>query len=350
MKGLHVMTTRFGWHGRLAVALGLTASLAVAAPALAAPTVRLSGGTTTLKLDGKTVKALKKAGITVSASKPGKLAGGSLSFPISGGSIDPATAKGTLDHKGGLTLKMGKTKVALSALTLNSAKGTLSAKAGKKTVAFASVKGGKVTRDGFNTSASGFKVSVSKAGASTLNKAFGVKTFKSGAALGTAAIAPTTKEIALERGTTSLVFSPQVAGALRQAGAAIAPVAPATADAATGALLFPVTGGTLDQQTLFGTITHGGGLGIGTLALSDLSVTISATPTLAVNLGTIADLDISALTKNVDPATRTIKLGNVGIKVNQIAATTLDSTFFGGRGVLAAGTQIATASLEATAR
>jgi hypothetical protein len=344
------MTTRFGWHGRLAVALGLTASLAVAAPAVAATTVRVSGGTTTLKLDGKTVKSLKKAGITISASKPAKLKSNSLSLPVSGGSIDPATAKGTLSHKGGLTVKAGKKKVALSAVTLNSSKGTFTAKVGKKSVSFASVKGGKVTRDGFGTTADGYKVAISKAGASALNKALGGKAFKSGAKLGTANVAPVSSEIALERGATTLTFAPQVAGALAQARASIAPAAPATADPATGAISFPITGGTLDAKTLFGTITHSGGLSIGSFTLTDLTIAVSATPTLSTNLGTIADLDISGLRQNVDPATRTITLEGVGVKLNSLAATTLDAAFFGSRGVLTAGTTIAGASLQATAR
>ena len=33
--------------------------------------------------------------------------------PITGGSIDPATAAGTIDHRGGLRLKAGKVKVKL---------------------------------------------------------------------------------------------------------------------------------------------------------------------------------------------------------------------------------------------
>ena len=343
------MTTRFGWHGRLAVALGLTASLAVAAPAIAAPTVRVSGGTTTLKLDGKTVKSLKKAGISVRAAKPAKLKRGAVAFPIGGGSIDPATAKGKLALKGGLTLKMGKQKVALSKLSFDARKG-FAAKAGKKTVTFAAVKGGKVTRSGFATSAAGYKVTFSKAGAAALNKALGTRAFKRGAKLGVAATAPKSNEIALARGTTTLTFAPQIAGALAQAGASISPIAPATADAATGALSFPVTSGTLDAQTLAGSIKHAGGLNLGSFALTDLTVVLSASPTLSTNLGTIADLDISGLTKEVDPEARTISRGNVGIRANALAATTIDAAFFGGRGVLQAGTTLATGSLEATAR
>lgn len=343
------MTTRFGWHGRLGVALGLTASLAVAAPAVAATTVKLSGGTTTLRLDAKTTKSLKKAGITVSAAAPGKLKSGALTFPVSAGSIDPATAKGTIDHKGGLTLKMGKKKLALTALTLNSSKGTLSGKAGKKTVSFASVKGGKVARDGFNTSASGFKVSVSKAGAAAINKALGVRTFKAGTALGTAALAPKTDELAIERGTTTLTFTPELAGALQQLRVTIGAGAPATVDA-NGAVVFPITDGTLNQSTLFGTVNHAGSLSLGGNDLSNPSITISATPSLSISSVKVGPLDISTLVPRIDPATRTINLSGVGVTIDDQAAGLLNALLRLPQPFLRGGMRIASGTLEATAR
>ena len=342
------MTTRFGWHGRLAVALGLTASLAVAAPAVAATTVRVSGGTTTLKLDGKTVKALRRAGITVTYKKPAKAKGGVASFPVSGGTIDPATAKGTLTHKGGLTLKAGKKKVALSALTLDTTKGTLSAKAGKSTVAFASVKGGKVTRDGFATEVSGLKVAISKKGASALNKALGGRAIKSGTKLGTAGSKPTSNEIALERGTTNVVLVPQVAGALGQLRASITATAPATFDAATGTLSYPITGGTLDTRTFFGSIEHGGAVTIQGVPLATPTITISATPSLTISGIPAATLTITSMPE-VDPATRGISVRGVGVVLTDTAAGLLDAQL-GGRGLLRGGMTIATADLTGTAR
>jgi len=342
------MTTRFGWHGRLAVALGLTASLAVAAPAVAATTVRVSGGTTTLKLDGKTVRALKRAGITVSYNKPAKVKGGVVSFPVSGGTIDPATAKGTLTHKGGLTIKAGKKKAALKSITLNSAKGQFTAKVGKSTVAFANVKGGKVTRDGFATEVAGYNVTISKKGAAALNKALGVRSVKSGTKLGTAGSEPVTREIALERGTTSIVLVPQVAGALGQLRAPIAATAPATFDAATGTLTYPISGGTLNAENFFGTIEHGGSVSIANVPLANPTITISATPKLTISGIDAATLTIGEL-PSVDPATRSITVRNVSVVLTEAAAGLLDAQL-GGRGLLRGGMTIAVGSLSATGR
>lgn len=342
------MTTRFGWHGRLAVALGLTASLVVAAPAAAETTVRVSGGTTTLKLDGKTVKKLKRAGINVKVGKPAKSKGGTVSFPVSGGSIDPANAKGELKHKGGLTFQAGKKKVSLKAITLNSAKGRFTAKVGKSTVAFANVKGGKVTRDGFATEVAGYKVTISKKGAAALNKALGVRAAKAGTKLGTAGSEPVTREIALESGTTNIVLVPQVAGALAQLRAPIAATAPATFDAATGTLSYPISGGVLNAENFFGTIEHSGSVSIANVPLANPTITISATPKLTISGIDAATLTIGEL-PSVDPATRSIAVRNVAVVLTDAAAGLLDAQL-GGRGLLRGGMTIAVGSLTATGR
>ncbi|MDO8211959.1 hypothetical protein [Conexibacter sp. CPCC 206217] len=343
------MRSRYGWHGRLAVATAALATFAVAVPANAATTsVRLSGGSTTLRLDGKTARALTSAGITVKPSKPGKNRGGALVLPVSGGSIDPANAKGTIDHKGGITLSMGRTKVALTAFTLNTGKKTVSAKAGRSTLAVGSLSGGKVTRDGFATKVAGLKLKLGKQAAGVLNRAFGVRVFKSGLALGTAASAPVSRDVAIDRGTTTLQINAQTAGALRQFGATLAPIAPATADAATGQLFFPITGGTVNPTAFSGSITHSGGLNIGPLPLSDLVVNLGATPTLTTNLGAVADLDLSRITTSVDPRTRAINVGGAGVRINATAAGALNAAFR--TTAFQAGQEIATASLAAIAR
>lgn len=339
------MRSRYGWHGRLAVATAVAATFVVAAPANAADTVELDGGTTSLKLDGKTARALRSAGITVAPSKPAKTSGGAISFPVSGGDIDPANAKGTIEHKGGLTLKMGRTKVALTSLTLNTGKKTVTAKSGKRTITVGTLAGGKVSRDGFATSVAGVKVKLGRAAAGTLNRAFGGRVFKAGLALGTAALKPTTDEIAFDRGTTTLTFNAQTAGGLRQLGVNVAPVAPATANA-TGGLVFPVTGGVVDTSNLSGRITHSGGLTLGTLALSDPVITLGSSVTLGVNLGTIADIALSGAPA-IDPATRTVRVAGA-VRLNEFAATALNQLF--GRPIFAPGAEIATASLDAVAR
>ena len=90
----------------LALASAGLVALALAGPAEAAQ-VKLAGGSTTLKLDAGTAKALGSLGVAVSPLRPAKARGGGIAFPITGGRIDPATAAGTIRHSGGLLLRAG---------------------------------------------------------------------------------------------------------------------------------------------------------------------------------------------------------------------------------------------------
>lgn len=352
------MHLRNGWHGRLGLAIALLAVLAIAAPAGAASAVKLSGGTTTLKLDSGTTKALKQLGVKVKAVKPGKSVGGGLSFPISGGSIDPKTAVGTITHKGGLTLSSGRFKVTLKNPTLATGKKpTLSVHVGSKKLALGSLGLGraKVTRNGFATNLAGVKVKLTAPAAKALNSTFGVDAFKSGMALGTVSVKSTPAQIALQSGTTTLAIDPMTAGALTQLGVTLAPAAGATAPSA-GALAFKITGGLVDVKTLAGTIQHSGGLALTrggqTITLTNPLITLSKTPTLGVSYSgapvTIADVDVSKLTRNINTTTRTITLGGAVARLNGLAATTLNGLF--GITQIQAGLTVGTASLVAQAR
>ncbi len=99
------------------VAAGALVALAVAAPAGAA-TVKLAGGSTTLRLDAGTAKALKGLGVAVTPITPAKAGSKGVSFPITGGAIDPATAAGTITHSGGLQLRAGATRVRLTSFII----------------------------------------------------------------------------------------------------------------------------------------------------------------------------------------------------------------------------------------
>jgi hypothetical protein len=111
------------------------AAALAAAPAASAD-VGLTGGNTTLKLDRGTARALDGLGVSVAPVSGARAAGGGIRFPISGGSIDPATAEGTIRHRGGLRLRAGHTRVVLSqprvAITERAVR--LSARVGKSRV------------------------------------------------------------------------------------------------------------------------------------------------------------------------------------------------------------------------
>ncbi|HEY4281014.1 MAG TPA: hypothetical protein VGM91_22570 [Conexibacter sp.] len=316
---------------------------------MAASTVKLSGGTTTIRIAGSAAKALRSAGVTMSPSKPAQATGAGILLPVSGGSIDPATAKGTISQKGGLVLKKGRTKLSLGNLVLNTSKGTLSAKSGKTSVAIASLSGGKVARRGFATTVSGVKVKLNKTGAGALNTSFATRAFKAGLVLATASSAPTSKQVAIARGTTSIHIDPTAARTLIGAGASVGAIAPATLDTTTLTLSLPITGGVLNPDTLDGQITHGGGLSIGSFQLTSVALNLGSTKTLSTSLGTLADLQYSTMATNIDAAKRTIAIGDISINLNSTAIAALGA-ISPSLAALPAGTPIGAADVAAAAR
>ncbi len=116
----------------LILAVSLTALGLVAAPTAGAAKMKLGGGATTLKLKPAIASALGDAGVKVRPVKPAAVKGGGVAFPITGGTVDSATARGQINHSGGLALSAGGTKVKLTSFTVKIGKrgASLSAKAG----------------------------------------------------------------------------------------------------------------------------------------------------------------------------------------------------------------------------
>ncbi len=82
--------------------------------ALAAPTAQITGGYTLVEFFPEFVGALTSLQIAPSKSLPGTLYQRIGFFPITGGRVDAANAKGQIPHSGGLTLTKGPTTVILS--------------------------------------------------------------------------------------------------------------------------------------------------------------------------------------------------------------------------------------------
>ena len=335
-------------------AAGALVALAVAAPAGAA-TAKLSGGSTTLKLDPGTAKALKGLGVSVTPIAPAKAGAKGVSFPITGGSINPATAAGTITHSGGLQLRAGGTKVRLTSFTIGVDRTpTISVKAGKARLhAFTlSLGGAKVSRAGLGTNVSGVTVKLSAKGAAALNAAFGVKAFKRGLRVGTATVKSTPAQVAFKGGATSLALDPGTAQALTALGVSAAPAAPATANP-DGSLAFAITGGKVNAKTLAGSITHSGGLtltkGATAVTVTDFTIETAPAPKLTALLGTtrfdLATLDLGAAKTTISG--RSVTVGPVVAKLTKGAADALNQAF--ATTAFTEGLVIGTATVAATA-
>ena len=126
-----------------------------------AATVEVDGGATTLKLASGTARALDGLGVAVSPLSPAKAGRSGVSFPVSGGAVDPATGAGTIEHRGGLRLRAGSTKVDLRNFVINAGStNTIGVRVGNARLhAFRIGLGdAKVVRRGIQTIVSGVKV------------------------------------------------------------------------------------------------------------------------------------------------------------------------------------------------
>lgn len=90
----------------------LTLSL-VAVVSSQAQTVEVAAGRTSVKLSSALLNALGQLRVEADANRPGRLRRGVASFFITGGAVDASNARGEIEHRGGLTLTAGDTRVDL---------------------------------------------------------------------------------------------------------------------------------------------------------------------------------------------------------------------------------------------
>ncbi|MBL0289819.1 MAG: hypothetical protein IPQ15_03785 [Betaproteobacteria bacterium] len=103
--------------------LGIAFGAVAVPPAVAAPTAQINGGYTLVEFLPDFVNALTSLGIAPSKTLPATLYQRIGYFPITGGRIDAATARGEVPHAGGLTLTKGATQVVLSDFIIDTASG-----------------------------------------------------------------------------------------------------------------------------------------------------------------------------------------------------------------------------------
>lgn len=342
---------------RLIPALATAGVLLAAAPAAHAA-VSLSGGTTRLTLDKGTAAALGSLGVRVAPTGPATAQGRHVRFPISGGSIDPATAAGTIRHRGGLRFSARGRRLVLKDFTVRvGGRITLSARVGSARVTVLDLVGTpRVSRSGFGTNVSGLTARLNRAAARALNATFGVRAFRKGIPLGKVRVqAEPAQTQLLAQGATALAIDPAALQALVSLGIAPGVIGPATLDGTTAS--FPITGGKAALDLSAATVRHSGGIsltkGATVVSLTDFDIRIGAgDPQLfaALNGGAqkvaILDLDLAALQPTVTG--RSITLGGVVAKLTQGAADALNGAF--GTTAFAGGLTLGTATVSATGK
>jgi hypothetical protein len=317
----------------LAVLAAVAAALVVA-PAVTAK-VSLAGGATTLKLAPATARALADNGVSVTPLGPAKARRGAVAFPITGGSIDPASARGRIDHSGGLALRAGGTRVALRGFRVHvgANRAILTARTGgeRLTVLSLSLARAKVTRNGVGTTVRGVRAVLSGQAARALNAAFDTDLFAKALPIGTVAVRAAPAQVQLAGGVTTLALDQGAAQALQSLNIQAAPIDPATAGGS--GVSFPITGGKANAETFAGSIRHSGGIrlsrGDTVVDLTAFTIRVDSSPDLTARVGdgrvSILNLDLSQLEASVRG--RRVELSGVRATLTAGAAQALNQAF-----------------------
>ena len=170
---------------RLAAAgAALAGTLMFGPAAVAAPTVQLVTGETTVRLSSELLDALGSLGVTPDNVLPGGLhptdAGASVVFPIPTGELDGAGPVLEIFHSGGLTLTAGETRVPLR---------STSRTGGRATAPEGHARGDPARAAWASWRIRGANLTLTEGAADALNGAFGLDgVFTAGFPIGTARI------------------------------------------------------------------------------------------------------------------------------------------------------------------
>ena len=355
----------------VAVVAALAALLAFA-PFASATSDPLASGTTSITLNKGLFKKLKKNGVKVLKVSPGTVKKRTVKLPVSGGSLDPTTGAGTVEHNGGIKFKRGKRTAAVNTLVLETASASLKAKVAGKNMKLASVKGVTLTRNGFGANVSISSLKLTSKAAKRLNKKLGftgkkknkngkkvaVKPLlKGNQTLGSSASETQPKTLAvLPSGNATLTTSLPTVAKLAKVKVGIELIPPASLVSAgpPPAFAFPIGGGTIAPDANNGIVQTTGGLKLHqvfvpgevetTMTLGAIWIDLGAkTATVEVTVeskgidpklslgplgrSSIADVSLAGATVKSDSTARTVTVENASASLQAVTAETLNSVF-----------------------
>lgn len=333
----------------LAAVVALVALLAFA-PLASATSDPLASGSTKITLNQGLFNKLKKVGIKVLKVSPGTLKGRTATLPVSGGTLDPTTGQGTVEHTGGIKFKRSKKTASVNTLVLDTTTSSLNAKVAGKTMKLASVSGVTFVRNGFGVDVTIGKLKLTGKAAQQLNKKLSLpvkakgkgktskrasiskgkaaqKPFKGNQVLGSAASETQPKTVAvLPTGNATLALSPSALQKLNNVGphppgepgplaVKLATVPPTSASISIPpTLTFPISGGTMSPTATSGILQTSGGL-----TLTQSLEVVPPEGTRGVTVLTMGNIwvDLAAKTATVEvsivnPKTPAANLGNLG--------------------------------------
>jgi hypothetical protein len=349
-------------RGTMLSAVALVAALAALlalAPFASAASDPLASGTTTLTLNKNLLKKLKKSGVKVIKVSPATLKVRTVTLPVSGGSLDPTNGQGTVEQSGGIKFKHGKKSAVVKELVLETTTSSLKAKVAGKKMKLASVSGVSSARNGFGANVTIGSTKLTGKAAKQLNKKLGFTgkqkkkaPFKGGKGLGSGLSETQPKTVTvLATGKATLTPNAVTLGKFASKGVnPLTDIKPINgAEVVAGpAFAFPISGGSLSPTASAGTLQTSGGLAIepgaglktefnnlfadfGTkVVTAEINITPSPPGPGDLKRSSIADIDMSTGTVSSDPSARTITVTGVTAKLQEVAATTLNTVYPGG--------------------
>jgi hypothetical protein len=298
------------------------------------------------------VKKLKQYNVKVLKLSPAGVKGSTVTLPVSGGSLDPVSGLGTVEHSGGIKFKAGKKSAAVNTLLLDTTTGSLNAKVAGKSMKLASVKGFTVARNGFGANVSISSLKLTGKAAKQLNKKLGFTgqkkgkgkkgkankraaaskvvqpPFKGNQVLGSSSSETQPKTVAvLPTGNATLALSAAALQKLNNVGphepgkpgpfaVKLSTIAPTSIVSAgpPPTVAFPISGGTLSPTATSGILQTAGGLELvqsleGAPPPGTKGVTTLKMGNIWVDLGAkTATVEVSI----TNPKTAAANLGNLG--------------------------------------
>lgn len=339
-------------------ALAATAAIAAPAAAQSPGTARVGDGQTTLRLAPATARALAANGVRVGPVVPARAGAGGLTFPVTGGAVNPANLRGSVSHGGGIRFGAGGRTVVLRdpRYTIGRGLATLSARVAtsRVTILRLDLRHASVTAPGpLARTATNVRATLTAMAARALNRALRTRLLRRGLAIGTVRTSLELRDAVFGGGVTTLAPDAGAAAALASLHITLGTFGPATLG--PGGIGFPITAGRVGAGTSAGSISHGGSgillaRGDTRVALTDFVIGIDDSPALSARLGAvrveILTLDASAAQRSIDG--NTVVVANVGASLTAAAAGALNAAF--GTHAFTAGLKLGTATVRGVTR
>lgn len=372
---------RGNWLGA-AVLVGLLLALALPGRA-AAETVE--AGSTKLELNRALFRALKAEGVEVSKLGQGTVRGRTVTLPVDGGQIELTTAVGTVDHGGGFRLRSGKRMARLSQIVLDTAQRGVFAKIDDRGMRIASLPSFELARAGFGDEIGIARLRLNAVAATMLNRKLGLdRVFRPGRAFASVASGFQPELDRLQSGSLQFSLDPGFVAKLKSLEVDPAQFETAVLGSDPPTFSAPLLGGVIYPGSSRSWALIEGGIRIAKLGEPQLPETpgpIFSFPVLTfINLGlaleaqkvtglihahdanggfapgpsgSLASLDLSAATVQLDPATRTLAVSGARATLEAPVAALINETFALPKGkapVFAAGDPFGTFSLTMQGR